>query len=487
MSRASALLSSDAFDSAAFSSVTQILQWYRSGKLTPSAVVEMYLQRLEKLNTHYNAYVADNALQAREAAQAATLRWQQGTARALEGVPIAVKDLIDVAGLPTRAGSLTLPDTPVSHTATVVRLLQDAGAIVLGKVHTEEYAFGSWGVNESMGVPLNPWSGEEPLVPGGSSSGSAVAVAAGLAPWAIGTDTGGSVRGPAAWQGLVGYKPTVGRISKHGVLALSLNLDSVGVLCRSVADVVLFTRVVQGPDVQDTQSWNQPNDDVGSMMEEGVAGLKLAVLADSDRAAIAPDVLAVYDELLSRLQVVGAELVTLSLPFTLASLASVEASPMLASEAYARYAALADDPLSQLSTPVRARMLSGKISMADYLQRTWANDVQLQHIRQAMQGCAALVMPTMPFVSPEVRRIDQTKPSTVLTRFVNQLGWCGVAVPAGMNSNEVLNLPVSVQCVAPAHADAMAIRVARAVELLTPPLPLPHQVNHTSFRGGSTL
>lgn len=477
MSRASALLSSDAFDSAAFSSVTQILQWYRSGKLTPSAVVEMYLQRLEKLNTHYNAYVADNALQAREAAQAATLRWQQGTARALEGVPIAVKDLIDVAGLPTRAGSLTLPDTPVSHTATVVRLLQDAGAIVLGKVHTEEYAFGSWGVNESMGVPLNPWSGEEPLVPGGSSSGSAVAVAAGLAPWAIGTDTGGSVRGPAAWQGLVGYKPTVGRISKHGVLALSLNLDSVGVLCRSVADVVLFTRVVQGPDVQDTQSWNQPNDDVGSMMEEGVAGLKLAVLADSDRAAIAPDVLAVYDELLSRLQVVGAELVTLSLPFTLASLASVEASPMLASEAYARYAALADDPQSQLSTPVRARMLSGKISMADYLQRTWANDVQLQHIRQAMQGCAALVMPTMPFVSPEVRRIEQSKPSTVLTRFVNQLGWCGVAVPVGMNRDEVLNLPVSVQCVAPAHADAMAIRVARAVELLTPPLPLPHQVS----------
>jgi aspartyl-tRNA(Asn)/glutamyl-tRNA(Gln) amidotransferase subunit A len=132
------------------------------------------------------------------------------------------------------------------------------------------------------------------------------------------------------------------------------------VLCRSVADAVLFTRVVQGPDVHDTQSWNQPNDDVGVMLDEGVAGLKLAVLADSDRATIAPDVLAVYDALLRKLQVAGAELVTLNLPFTLASLASVQACPMLASEAYARYAALAEDPQSQLSAPVRARMLSGR-------------------------------------------------------------------------------------------------------------------------------
>lgn len=460
-------------DALVFASVVETLEAYSSGRSTPTDIVEAYLDRASRHGGRYAAYVCLDAARARLAAQAATQRWHSGTARMLEGVPIAVKDLMDVAGLPTLAGSLTRPTTPAQASATVVMLLEQAGAIVLGKTHTEEYAFGSWGINESMGTPVNPWSAGEHLVPGGSSSGSAVAVAAGLAPWAIGTDTGGSVRGPAAWQGLVGYKPTPGRISTHGVVPLSTTLDSVGVLCRTVADALLFVRTVQGPDELDASTWEAPNDDVGASLEQGAAGLCLAVLGDDDRVGISPEVLQAYDDVLAAMVRAGARLQPLELPFTLRSLANTTASPVMAVEAYAQYGHLADDPASALSSPVRARLLAGKMDARTYVQLGRENENRLRQVKRAARGSDAIVLPTMPFAPIPVASVDQTVPATVLTRFVNQLGWCGIALPSGLTAE---GLPVSVQCVARPHNDAMAFRVAREIERIVPVLPRPPMV-----------
>lgn len=457
-------------DALVFAGVAEILEAYSSGRSTPIDVVEAFLDRALRHDSRYAAYVCLDAARARAAAQVAGQRWHNGTARALEGVPIAVKDLMDVAGLPTLAGSLTRPATPAQESATVVRLLEQAGAIVLGKTHTEEYAFGSWGVNESMGTPVNPWSAGEPLVPGGSSSGSAVAVAAGLAPWAIGTDTGGSVRGPAAWQGLVGYKPTPGRISTHGVLPLSTTLDSVGVLCRTVADALLFASTVQGPDESDASTWESPDDALGTGLEQGVAGLCLAVLGDADRAGVSSEVLQAYDAVLAAMMQAGARLQPLDLPFTLASLATTTAGPAMAAEAYAEYGHLADDPASALSAPVRARILAGKMDMPTYVKRSQKSQHLLRQVKRAAQGCDALVLPTMPFVPVPVACVDQTVPATVLTRFVNQLGWCSIALPSGLSTE---GLPLSVQCVVRPHHDAMAFRIAHAIERIVPALPRP--------------
>lgn len=447
------------------SSVQDLLDGYAAGTLQPSTVVDAYLARMAQLDDQYGAYICTDAERARAAAKLADARWRDGTARALEGVPLAVKDLMDAAGLPTRLGSLTTTSDMVDSSATVVQKLEAAGAIVLGKTHTEEFAYGSWGINESMGTPLNPWSRTQALVPGGSSSGSAVAVAAGLAPWALGTDTGGSVRGPAAWQALVGYKPTPGRISVHGVAPLCPSLDCVGILCRTLGDAVLFARTAQGEDEADPSTWTTPWDDVGAQLHAGVQGLRLAVLTDADRTGIDPDVLAAYDHVLQGLQAQGATLVPLTLPFTLAMLAVPSNAPVMGAESYAVRGALAEDPQSLVSAPVRKRLLAGRMTATEYVHRRLTSEAMLQAVRRAMAGCDALVMPTMPFAPPAVAEVDTNVASTVLTRFVNQLGWCGVAVPSGFSADV---RPLSVQSVAPAHADAMAFRVAQAITACVP-------------------
>ena len=193
-------------------------------------------------------YAAD----ARLAAEAADKAIRAGHAVGpLHGVPVALKDLVDLEGRVTTGGSKVWAKRVSAVTATLARRLISAGMIVLGKTHTVEFAMGGWGTNTHMGTPWNPWDATVHRTPGGSSSGSGVAVAAGLAPAAIGTDTGGSVRLPASWCGIVGLKVTVGRISTFGVLPLSTTLDTPGPMARSVEDAALLYRVLNGPDPND--------------------------------------------------------------------------------------------------------------------------------------------------------------------------------------------------------------------------------------------
>src|SRR5499426_3937027 len=202
-----------------------------------------------------HAFIAVYDADARLAAEAADKAIRSGhRIGPLHGVPIALKDLVDLQGRVTTGGSKVWAERVSPSTATLAQRLIAAGMIVLGKTHTVEFAMGSWGTNTHMGTPRNPWDPAVHRTPGGSSSGSGVAVSAGLAPAAIGTDTGGSVRLPASWCGIVGLKVTAGRISTHGVLPLSSTLDTPGPMTRSVEDAALLYRLLNGPDPRDAQT-----------------------------------------------------------------------------------------------------------------------------------------------------------------------------------------------------------------------------------------
>src|SRR5258705_6617021 len=221
-------------------------------RLSPVDIVEALLSRIEAQNPKLHAFIDVYASDARLAAEAADRAIRSGHAVGpLHGVPIALKDLVDLEGRVTTGGSKVWAKRVSPVTATLARRLIGAGMIVLGKTHTVEFAMGGWGTNTHMGTPWNPWDAKVHRTPGGSSGGPGGAVAARLAPVAIGTDTGGSVRIPAAWCGIVGLKVTAGRISTYGVLPLSSTLDTPGPLTRSVEDAALIYRVLSGADPRD--------------------------------------------------------------------------------------------------------------------------------------------------------------------------------------------------------------------------------------------
>src|SRR5215212_5543458 len=228
-------------------------------RLSPVDVVEAFLARIAAHEPKLHAYVDVYADDARLAAEGADKTIRAGHAVGpLHGVPIALKDLIDLEGRITTGGSAVWRERRSPSTATLARRFFAAGMIVLGKTHTVEFAMGGWGTNQHLGTPWNPWDPGVARTPGGSSSGSGVAVASGLAPWAIGTDTGGSVRLPASWCGLSGLKTTIGRVSTFGILPLAPSLDTPGPMARSVEDAALLFTIMQGPDPLDPRTLSAP-------------------------------------------------------------------------------------------------------------------------------------------------------------------------------------------------------------------------------------
>src|SRR6266481_6554924 len=254
-------------------------------RLSPVTIVEALLARIAAHDGKLHAFIDLYADDARLAAEAADMAIRSGHAVGpLHGVPIALKDLIDLEGRVTTGGSMVWRDRRSPVTATLARKLIAAGLIVLGKTHTVEFAMGGWGTNQHLGTPWNPWDLAVPRTPGGSSSGSGVSVAAGLAPWAIGTDTGGSVRLPASWCGLSGLKTTIGRVSTYGILPLAPSLDTPGPMARNVLDAALLYQVMPGPDPLDPRTLSAPQPQhVTAGLRRGVKGLRLARMPAAER------------------------------------------------------------------------------------------------------------------------------------------------------------------------------------------------------------
>ena len=434
-------------------------------RLSPVDLVEALLDRIQAKDEKLHAFVEVYRDEARLAAEAADKAIRSGHAIGpLHGIPIALKDLIEIEGRVTTGGSMVWRDRRSAVTATLAQRLIAAGLIVTGKTHTVEFAMGGWGTNQHRGTPWNPWDPAVARTPGGSSSGSGVAVAAGLAPWAIGTDTGGSVRLPASWCGLTGLKTTVGRVSTFGILPLSPTLDTPGPMARSVEDAALLYQVMQGSDPLDPRTRGiQPSDPM-PMLRRGVRGLRLGRMPEAERAGVDGEVLAAYDAALERLERLGAEIVTPDLPCRFGDYTELTGR-IIGAEGYFLIGDLIDDMNLPIDEAVRPRIASGRgISARDYLAALRGREAAKQDFAAATAGVDALLTPTTQTAAVPLTAVDQASTPAHFTRFVNFLDLCALALPNGFTAT---GLPISLQIACRGYDEATALRIGWAYQQAT--------------------
>ena len=434
-------------------------------RLSPVDIVDAFLARIRAQDQKLHAYVDVYADEARLAAEAADKAIRSGhRIGPWHGIPIALKDLIEIEGRVTTGGSQVWRDRRSTYTATIARRLTAAGMIVLGKTHTVEFAMGGWGTNQHRGTPWNPWDPAVARTPGGSSSGTGVAVAACMAPWGIGTDTGGSVRLPAAWCGLSGLKATIGRVSTYGILPLSPSLDTPGPMARSVEDAALLYQAIEGPDSNDPRTLGRPPAGPLPMMRRGVRGLKLARMPAVERDRVASEVLAAYDSAIDTLARLGAEIVTLDLPRRFADYTQLTGR-IIGAESYFLVGELVDDMTLPIDDAVRPRIASGRgVSAREYLGALREQAEAKQEFAAALGDADALLTPTTTSAAIPLDAIDQGTTPAHFTRFVNALEICALALPNGFTAT---GLPLSLQIVCRAYDEETALRIGWAYQQAT--------------------
>ncbi|MCH9675948.1 MAG: amidase [Gammaproteobacteria bacterium] len=459
-------MKSDDPNDLAFKPIHELSDLIWRGVLKPVELTEVLLDRIARYDDRLHSFVECYADDARRAAQGATSLLSAGhRIGPLHGIPVAVKDIIDIEGRVTTGGSMHWEQRISPDTATLVRRMVSAGMIVLGKTHTVEFAMGGWGTNQRMGTPRNPWDNDEHRAPGGSSAGSGVAVAAGLSPCAIGTDTGGSVRLPSAWCGLTGLKTTVGRISTFGVLPLSTTLDTPGPMTRCVEDTALLYDVLQGADPRDSKTCRAPSTSPLKNLKRGVAGMRLAVMPASERDGVDPEVLKAFDVSVDRLAELGAEIVHLNaLPLSFADFADLTAK-IIYTEGYYFVGDLCERRELPLDEDVRPRILTGKqYSATEYFRAVRAQQDLKQQFRDLLEGCDAMLTPGAATVAPIVDTIDQNATPAMFTRAVNFLEFCALVLPNGFSDN---GLPTSLQIICKDFEESTALRIGWAYEQAT--------------------
>ncbi len=445
-----------------WATVAELSRAFGERTLSPVDAVEALLERIRKRDAALHAYIAVYEADARLAAEAADKAIRSGhRVGPLHGVPIALKDLVDMQGRVTTGGSKVWQGRVSTVTATLAERLIGAGMVVLGKTHTVEFAMGSFGTNTYLGTPRNPWDPAVHRTPGGSSSGSGVAVAAGLAPVAIGTDTGGSVRLPASWCGVVGLKVTAGRISTYGVLPLSSTLDTPGPLARSVEDAALIFRVLNGPDPRDPQTLAWTPADPLPELRRGVAGLRLAVMPEAERAGVAADVLAAYDASVDALARLGARIVRPALPHRFGDYAAATGR-IIGAEGYRFVGHLVDDMSLPVDPHIRPRIQLGRnVSARDYLLALAERQEHCREFAAALTDVDALLTPTTQTAALPIDQVDQSTTAAHFTRPGNYLGLCGLAMPNGFTPG---GLPTSLQILGHPGQEATVLRIGWAYE-----------------------
>jgi aspartyl-tRNA(Asn)/glutamyl-tRNA(Gln) amidotransferase subunit A len=437
----------------------------RARRRSSRDVVEAYLQRIARLDGSLGAFVEVYGDDALVAAAGADNAIKSGYALGpLHGVPVAVKDIFEIAGRVTAGGAGIWRERRSVLTATVVSRLISQGMIVIGKTHTVEFALGGWGTNQTMGAPRNPWDPARARTPGGSSSGSGVAVAAGLAPWAIGSDTGGSVRIPSAWCGISGLKTTIGRVSCHGVLPLSPTFDTPGPMARNVEDLALLYAVIAGPDPADARTLRQPAQTSFRPADRGVRGLRLGRMPEAERRFAAADVIAAYDRALDCFAQLGADIVQVAFPCPLSEMAGT-VGRILSAEAYSLLGDIVEDERLHLDEDVRPRILAGRdVSATQYLAALRQRERWKRDFEAVFAEVDAVLTPTLRTVAIPVDEIDQTTQPSHFTRFANLLDLCAVSIPDGFCAD---GLPIGLQIVCPAYEERVALHVGRVYQQAT--------------------
>jgi aspartyl-tRNA(Asn)/glutamyl-tRNA(Gln) amidotransferase subunit A len=431
-------------------------------RLSPVAIVEACLARIAALDGKLHAFVEVYEKEARLAAEAADKAIRSGHGIGpLHGIPIALKDLIEIEGRVTTGGSFVWRERRSPVTATLARQLISQGLIVLGKTHTVEFAMGGWGTNQHLGTPWNPWDPKIARTPGGSSAGSGVAVAAGLAPWAIGTDTGGSVRLPSSWCGLAGLKTTIGRVSTYGILALAPTLDTPGPMARTVEDAALLYRAMAGPDPLDAKTLGKSVCDPFRELRRGIKGLRLARMPETEREGVDAEVLAAYDRSLEDLARLGAEIVEVALPCRFADYTKATGR-IIAAESYFLLGDLIDNEALPLDEAVRPRIRPGRdISARDYLAALAEREAAKRAFGTALLGVDALLTPTTQTAAIPLEAVDQNSTPAHFTRFVNFLDLCALSLPNGFTKS---GLPTALQIVCRGEDEATALKIGWAFE-----------------------
>lgn len=457
----------------AFESIASLSAQFRTHELSPVMYAEALLGRISALDGRLRSFIRVMPERALMQARAAEGAWKNGAELGvLHGIPYAAKDLFDVKGVPTMAGTHLLADNVADQDSTVVHKLAAAGMVLLGKTHTVQFAYGAAGINHDHGTPHNPWH-RVAHVPGGSSNGSAVAVAAGLTPVALGTDTGGSVRVPAALCGIVGLKTTVGRVSRAGVYPLSWTLDSVGPITRSVEDAAIVYQAMQGTDDRDGSTAGIAGHDTLRGLKDGVKGLRIAFGETTFFDDVDSEVASAVRETGSVFRSLGAQVSSIAVPEVAAAWAEEKRPLLIAAEACAVNRELLDKHLDRLDPVIGPRMLTGRTLCApDYfaLQRRFA-ELSAQ-VRWTLRDVDALIVPTTMQPPRPVDTVDQTFEVYLdynlryhrNTGIGNILNLCGVSVPCGFTSD---GLPIGLQVYAKPFQEDMALRVAYAYEQAT--------------------
>jgi aspartyl-tRNA(Asn)/glutamyl-tRNA(Gln) amidotransferase subunit A len=445
--------------------LTELSAALTAGQLSSRHIVDTFLARIDAADGKLHSFVEVYRDEARHLADGADRMRASGLpVGALHGLPVALKDLCDIAGRIGTGGSKASEKRVATETSATAERLLAAGMIPLGKLHMVEWAYGGWGTNPLMGAPWNPWDLEKHRVPGGSSSGTGVAVAARLVPAGIGSDTGGSVRIPSAFNGIVGLKVTFGRISLHGTLLLSWTLDSIGPMARCVEDCALLLNALAGPDPRDPTTLDQPLEDFTAPVQ-GIAdirGMRIALPQDGAfSASIHADVKAAWQAAASTLEGLGARIETVTLPDwffdTIGNTAAITGAEVLA-----LHKDDIDDTTRPIGPAIRARVQNSRqVGPSDYALELRRMRQRRQAFLDQMRPFDALLMPTVPIPAPALDTIDEMAPTPPLyTRIGNYLGLCGLAMPAGFSGG----LPLSVQILGKPYAEATVLRLGKAFQ-----------------------
>lgn len=470
-------------------SLQQMQQQLGARSLSSVELTRAFLERIAATDQQVNAFITLSEESALQAAEKADRRIAGGDAAALTGIPLALKDIFSTEGILTTCASKILANYVPPYDATVVGKLKAQGAVFLGKLNMDEFAMGSSNENSAFGVVRNPWNLQ--CVPGGSSGGSAAAVAARQAVATLGTDTGGSIRQPAGHCGVVGLKPTYGRVSRYGVIAYASSLDQVGPLARSVEDCALLLQAIAGHDPLDSTSLDVAVPDYGAALHAGVKGLKIGLPREYFIEGLDADVQRALQEAIAVYRDMGAEIVEVSLPHTDYALAcyylvaTAEASSNLARYDGVRYGVRAEQARNLLEmymqsratgfgAEVKRRIMLGTYALSSgyydayYLKAQKVRTLIRQDFLDAFERCDVLLNPVAP--TPAFRIGEKTADpltmylSDIFTIPVNLAGTCALTLPCGFSAQ---GLPIGMQLAGRPLDEATILRVGQAYQQAT--------------------
>ena len=469
--------------------IHEMQQQLAAGTTTAVALTEAFLQQIKATDEQINAFITVCDQQALAAAREADEQRAAGNVQPLTGIPVALKDIFVTEGIRTTCASKILGDYLPPYDGTAVRKLKEQGAVIVGKLNMDEFAMGSSNENSAFGAVRNPWNTD--CVPGGSSGGSAACVSARQAVATLGTDTGGSIRQPASHCGVVGLKPSYGRVSRYGVIAYASSLDQVGPLTRDVRDCAIMLGAVAGYDCADSTSVDLPVPDYLATLEQGVAGKKIGLPKEYFIDGLDDDVKQAIDASVAKYKELGAEIVEVSLPHTKYAVAcyyvvaTAEASSNLARYDGVRYCQRVDEGngLAEMYSQTRAagfgdevkrRIMLGTYALSSgyydayYIKAQKVRALIQQDFTKAFEQVDCILTPVAPTAAFGLG--DKTSDplqmylSDIFTLSANLAGICGMSLPCGISQK---GLPIGVQLLGKAFGEAELLQTAYAFEQAT--------------------